>query len=531
MASLLRIGWKIPSPTYWISRDHHGDVHHSFEGQGDSRQLYESITLSVCAKNSKQVAAHWSGLGASRGARFDIVGAHVSSLRKSGKHDEAALLTAISTGACWSGARRAAHGMQGVGIDLCPRCLATGTSVVETDLHRYWQCPCNLLGSVRAIVDTQAMARFAIAEAATFPLLWMRGIPSTQSLSFPLPANDIPILQVGHFALVDNYESTSQLDIYSDGSGGARSRNPDLRRCGWAWCVVSQSGALSFCRYAPLSGYPQTVPRAELSAVVDALETFPAQLAVNLHIDARYVVDTGIAVLEAMALKRHRASKIHFQGKALRAMLGPNSDLWQRFITAVENRNPLIELIWIKAHATTVQLWSGIISPKDHRGNAMADAFADSAAASAQLPSEVLDSYDMVAARSFKIRRRLIAVHVLISEFEKMNPPEKIPRKPRVYSNTSRLSLQQRIQSLKDLNHSPCTIHRRNGTILRCSKCMQHTSLRKSKAFCDLGPCVPIKLRSDSFSSAKVVTANLKRQASPSLPLPAVCPESRDSSP
>eukprot|EP00973_Karenia_brevis_P046089 6384569-Karenia_brevis.AAC.1 len=59
------------------------------------------------------------------------------------------------------------------------------------------------------------------------------------------------------------------MHLYTDGSGGTHSRDPRLRRCGWAWVLNSANGSMG---YAPvyygecgtLDG-KQTVPRAEVT--------------------------------------------------------------------------------------------------------------------------------------------------------------------------------------------------------------------------------------------------------------------------
>eukprot|EP00973_Karenia_brevis_P089704 12399068-Karenia_brevis.AAC.1 len=61
------------------------------------------------------------------------------------------------------------------------------------------------------------------------------------------------------------------MDIYTDGSGGERSADPRLRRCGWAWIINSSNGDKQFGPVAHYGGYGimdgrQTVPTAEMTA-------------------------------------------------------------------------------------------------------------------------------------------------------------------------------------------------------------------------------------------------------------------------
>eukprot|EP00973_Karenia_brevis_P044032 6099954-Karenia_brevis.AAC.1 len=67
-----------------------------------------------------------------------------------------------------------------------------------------------------------------------------------------------------------------EVQVYTDGSGGERSVDPRLRRCGWAWIINSSNGD---CSYSPVAYHgeygtmnsKQTVPRAEMTAVIRAL--------------------------------------------------------------------------------------------------------------------------------------------------------------------------------------------------------------------------------------------------------------------
>ena len=61
--------------------------------------------------------------------------------------------------------------------------------------------------------------------------------------------------------------------VCTDGSGGLYSSDNELRRCGWS-AVQLQEGSPSNWPWiaAPLGGNSQTVPRAELTAVIMVVE-------------------------------------------------------------------------------------------------------------------------------------------------------------------------------------------------------------------------------------------------------------------
>ena len=82
------------------------------------------------------------------------------------------------------------------------------------------------------------------------------------------------------------------ITVFIDGSGGKNTSDPRLRRCGWAWVIAGP--------HAPISGVnrnllgPQTVPRAELSALIEfvrELEIDPHIENVTIYSDCKIVVD------------------------------------------------------------------------------------------------------------------------------------------------------------------------------------------------------------------------------------------------
>eukprot|EP00973_Karenia_brevis_P006737 915281-Karenia_brevis.AAC.1 len=90
------------------------------------------------------------------------------------------------------------------------------------------------------------------------------------------------------------------MQIYTDGSGGTHSGDPRLRRCGWAWVINSANGEMGhapvgyYGEYGSLGGR-QTVPRAELTAVMNALlaveQYGQRDNIVTIWSDSRIVVD------------------------------------------------------------------------------------------------------------------------------------------------------------------------------------------------------------------------------------------------
>ena len=82
------------------------------------------------------------------------------------------------------------------------------------------------------------------------------------------------------------------LAAFTDGSGGKNTSDPRLRRCGWAWVIPGPNGPI--CGVSGNMTGPQTVPRAELKALIEfVLELEQAHHITNvtIHSDCKMVVD------------------------------------------------------------------------------------------------------------------------------------------------------------------------------------------------------------------------------------------------
>ena len=127
-----------------------------------------------------------------------------------------------------------------------------------------------------------------------------------------------------------------------------------------------------------------------------------------------------------------------------------------------------------------------------------------------------------MSARSFSIRKRLIAVHKLIADFDRANPPPKRVRIDVPHPVRPVLSTAQKVEQLDSLGHSILQVHRMSGTILRCRACMRYTPLHKWRALADTGICLPLSLqRSVSIrdsASTYDSSMTLKRPSPLSLP-------------
>ena len=90
----------------------------------------------------------------------------------------------------------------------------------------------------------------------------------------------------------------AEVTIFTDGSGGKRTKDKRLRRCGWAW-VLPKAGSDKEAKYGARGGLGglQTVPWAELRAIhhcLSSIKTHKRIKKLTIYSDCKMAVD-GIA--------------------------------------------------------------------------------------------------------------------------------------------------------------------------------------------------------------------------------------------
>ena len=98
-------------------------------------------------------------------------------------------------------------------------------------------------------------------------------------------------------------EASATIVVFTDGSFGKNISDPRLRRCGWAWIIPGPNGPI--CGVSGNMTGPQTVPRAELKALIEfTLELEHAHHITNVTIssDCKMVVDLFNAGIERCKL-------------------------------------------------------------------------------------------------------------------------------------------------------------------------------------------------------------------------------------
>ena len=173
----------------------------------------------------KQASNHRCEANLAEGADVSVAQRHYKQLIHAGKHGEAGTLMTICTGACWSPARLLEEGIIPQEEAVCPLCGEQGAD----EGHLYWECPKVLENPHPAIQKTNKFCseyyRYK-ADPKKLTLYW-RGLVSEQETT-PMD----PILETEE-PLGDIHEySGTEATIYTDGSGGKRSKDKRLRRCG-----------------------------------------------------------------------------------------------------------------------------------------------------------------------------------------------------------------------------------------------------------------------------------------------------------
>ena len=163
--------------------------------------------------------------------------------------------------------------------------------------------------------------------------------------------------------------------------------------------------AFNYVRFSKLPGVAQTVPRAELSAVIDALSFIDINVELHFIVDATYVSGIGTQLIES--------SKSQLRGDGVpshNCLFGCNANLWSLFLESFSKRTSKVTFSWSKSHASAEQLFRGHVCKEYFLGNVVADAFADQAADLHMLLDSVVAPYDWTAARLALARTRLFGV-------------------------------------------------------------------------------------------------------------------------
>ena len=387
IATLTWFGWDVRCMDAWHSPD--DVVVRPFAAHAD--EVSRIVIPGVRSFLWTRAAQHYLGGGLQQGVHD--VSFHASAALRRYDPGAAGTLECIMVGGLWHPDRVAAH------FDTSPACPRCGAAHADP-FHNFWQCPDN------ARVDDNAVALSDFLSPLADPLvpgLWCRGLLPV-GLGTPLTAPPIAM----HLRKFGQCPASWPSGLYcTDGSGGRFGSYPSLRRCGVGVAHVV-AGRVVFGACSPLWG-PQSVPRAELAAVlVVALFAAPGA-SIALAIDSRITCD-GV------------------NGGGRHA----NSDMWALIDAQVCKKGLVLSARWVKSHLDAAPAKvRGYSFPVAHIiGNSAADHFAEVAALGCQVPDgdalEILQWYDRVA----MIQSRMIAIQTHIMVHAAPRPARSHPTRP-----------------------------------------------------------------------------------------------------
>ncbi|CAE8605518.1 unnamed protein product [Polarella glacialis] len=335
---------------------------------------------------------------------------------------------------------------KGLPIPCCPKCGASAKATFE---HQVWECPWTKALDDPRIQATDGLCSEAKAGFERQAGFWMRGLVPWD-WTFGRVAEHALNSKTRIFGPWSNgvWVLPDQAIAATDGSGGEHSADPRLRRVGWG-AVVSTAYAVWPIAWASggVQG-TQTVPRAELQALVWLAQNTSGT--VDVAIDAAYVVK-GVA-------------------KGPRFVHDNHMDLWSALWSAMRNRVGKINAFWTKAHCSLDQLEQGLAITWAFVLNHVADQLADEAAEKAQLPAAVVDIVRWIDARASKVQSRLLAASML---WLPDNPDTEVAPVPDSPLQVSKTAVVQDLIGLSD----HCVV--KKAVVLWCSKC--NTSIASSR--------------------------------------------------
>ena len=293
---------------------------------------------------------------------------------------------------------------------VCRRC---SLGVIDSFIHRYFECPHNCGPSAHALPWIHSTSWvIAKGRACDFTpnCLWSRGmLPWSMSGSLvPPPVS----LQSG--VLGEQNLSDCSYHLFTDGSGGPRWVHPTLSQAGAGSVSLGFFGgvhepeclaSVGFLRSSTLGR--QSVPRSELSSPLSWLD-FVRSAGVqqcnhqSWHSDALYVTrgaDPDINLI----------GRSHLESAS-------NGDLWSPLYQAL-SAGSLPSPSKVQGHATIAQVTQGEVSWLEYWGNGIADILAGQAAEALIPPSPLFQQLERNETLVFCLTMRLASVEVLCKSF------------------------------------------------------------------------------------------------------------------
>ena len=355
----------------------------------------------------KEAVLHYNASGIQDGVAYEYTMRTLWKYRKEKINDKAGALETILVGACWSPDRKFQENIIPLEQNVCAKC---GESPCN-DLHQFWSCPSLADDPDEDIQQTQKLIPRALAEQGQFACFWLRGIlPAGLFLkeTIPLPVIDTTIRVFDPFGITPNGSWWPPGTYGTDASGGEFSSYPEIRRCGCGISAIRNLTEIEWAASFPLEGEIQTVPRAELFAILTLVQHLQPGSESIVVSDSKVNVDL-------------------FRKGKYPAMASTNGDLWQIMFDVLERNQVTIRLHWIQGHLDTVEakkwfppIWFAL--------NHAADFFANIAAKSVEVPKNistiVIYHVHLVAKVQKRLTKIIVTLPYVPREVVELKPPK-----------------------------------------------------------------------------------------------------------
>ena len=401
VATLLDVGWVPLQADRWA--DDSGKQHVLDYTDPRCKATLKALLKHTINNNLWKRAAEWyQGAGLEDGADLTVPRRVLKRYRKKDPRLAGAIASVLQ-GAYWTKQRKADAGL---GSAVCPRCQAEA----ETPFHRFWGCCENVNLDDPEVRAADRLCVRAFREIDDVSCFWTRGLPPAAWTYNRAGLHKLDFREYwAEGGRVCGTVNGTEVIFGSDGSGGKHAGDWRLQRCGWGWVALDKRTKLPLAAGRGAVPGAQTVPRAELCALIDLAAYSSGPLFVV--VDASYLI------------KGYQKGK-----KALQC--GPNGDLWFALFRLLGSRT--LTLHKVKSHlpasaiGDSVKAWEWI-------ANAYADGLAEDAAKKAQVPDSEASAVAQVDRDTEDVLVRLgkLVLHAAQTSIDKRRvPPAAGPKLP-----------------------------------------------------------------------------------------------------
>ena len=461
IATLASIGWKPAAPDKWKR----GEGWWVIVPGGSTLEMIAEIREDVQSELWLEASGHWAGGGLEGGVDWATPKRYLRWLYRKGRAQEAGTMKAIIAGGMWPPARKVQAGMA-----TDPTCRRCGADCDDDD-HLIWTCcargPENdQEPKKREKAENKDRREWKAADQKyNAPCFWNRGMMPKAWTKLDPPSNSgfHDEYHNEHHNNEHRQEEGQQWEggwYFSDGSGGRNTKDPRRRRCGWSIAQLQGHSQSQYERgerteepeirraaWGTLPGERQTVPRAELQAVIELLErTAETTDKVTLWVDCEYV-RSGMQKVKRMA-----------------GAGASNQDQWQKVLELRNERRGLfvVRRVW-RSHVTGDDIAAGCISRSHATGNTAADELAKEGAAMHEITPEEDKSIEELDKLNWTVLHRITRRYTEL--FEQTAPP----LQPKAKEERLQPPWQRKRAKLQRKGHN--MVRRGRGNGWRCTGC------------------------------------------------------------